>query len=187
MPYALIFICLIVLLPTTSAQEVINIYDVANTINELESEFKDKKTKTVKSKKQSPVPDEYAGLTEKEIEALEVKKERERRLNEQQIDKSSDDFLLQDPNLNERYEKGPYLVYDCLAGHWVCTAKAEFERCGQERQDALKDKLDNLVCADFQKFASADECIDQQVWQTHHNSNTPFCVGEKVKRYHFEY
>ena len=166
-----------------AGQDFTNLDAVNNTVEKLKEAFMEKKPK----KKVKPKKNEYAGMGPEQIEKLEIQKERERRLKEQQIDRNSDDFLLQDPNLSDRYQRGSYLVYDCKEMHWVCTAKAEFDRCKQLRDKALELKLNNLQCADFEKFASVDECIKHLTWQTNYQPQHRFCIGEQLKRYHFEY
>lgn len=85
------------------------------------------------------------------------------------------DFDQQDPFVNEIYQKGNYLVYDCLGKYWVCTGETEFKACKRERVQAIDESEKNIKCAHFAEFGSREECYKEQQRITHHGVINRFC------------
>lgn len=85
------------------------------------------------------------------------------------------DFLQQDPTMNTKYQRGRWLVYDCVDQHWVCTRKEEFEYCQKLRKKALLDKEKVLPCAYFKKFDKRELCWQEQLRLTNRANYYRFC------------
>lgn len=94
----------------------------------------------------------------------------------------SADFANQDQYMSDRYIKGPYLVYDCLGGHWACTGKEEFQRCAQERKDSLKMKDSKLKCAHFKKYSGYSDCVKKQMEMSQRGSRKSFCLDPELRQ-----
>ena len=186
-----IFILYLLLAQIAFAQEFEDISFKPDAYGKIENELKDLgvvKVKSEEQKKKEEIEKLFEGKSPEEIEKLQIEMEKERRIKEQSINKFSDDFLLMDPNLNLRYSKGSYLVYDCLGGYWVCTAKEEYERCTKEREISFEKMNSNLICANFRKFDTQDLCLEKQRWLTDYvSSEKRFCLSEKVKAETFKY
>lgn len=85
------------------------------------------------------------------------------------------DFLQQDPNMDAKYQKGRWLVYDCIDQHWVCTREEEFRYCEKLRKKAILDKEEALPCAYFKKFQSREMCWNEQLRLTNRAEHYLFC------------
>ena len=92
------------------------------------------------------------------------------------------DFLQQDPNMNSKYQRGRWLVYDCVDEHWVCTRKEEFEYCKKLRQKAILDNDEVLPCAYFKKFESRKRCWQEQTRLTDRANHYRFCFGTNKQK-----
>ncbi len=95
---------------------------------------------------------------------------------------SYQDITLLDPYLSYKYRRGPFLVYDCKAQHWVCTSVVESNRCSENRENELKDKKRELSCAAVKKFSSESECINEQKSLVDYGHSPRFCVNDLYKR-----
>lgn len=166
------------------AQNYTNLLEAPDTVKQLEQQFDLINKKEDKPQELAP---ELQGKTATEIEQIAIEKERARRLKEADLDKDSDDFLLQDPNLSERYQRGSYLVYDCASRHWVCTAKDEYQRCERERAEAKQNRQGNLVCGHFRKFDTIEQCQQKQRHMTDFNSSDRFCLSRALQMETFQY
>jgi len=62
---------------------------------------------------------------------------------------------------SDRYYSGANLVYDCEAGHWVCTDDFGVATCLERRQRAYENFEFNLKCMNYKKFGSRSECYDR--------------------------
>lgn len=116
-----------------------------------------------------------------------IAKEKERRAKEQEIDRDSDDFLLRDPNLNYKYQKGPYLVYDCQDHHWVCTGRLEYMRCEDQREHTKRQNGDFYTCQTIKKFESLDSCLSRQRRMTDYNPTDRFCYSKDYQQLTLKY
>lgn len=86
------------------------------------------------------------------------------------------DFDNDDPQMDEFYQKGSYLVYDCFTMHWVCTDKLEFNRCKIQRKEALLDYKENLPCAYFDEYKTRKLCQNAQTKMTNQARFEKFCL-----------
>ncbi len=76
---------------------------------------------------------------------------------------NTEEFSLLDSELSLKYQRGEFLIYDCVDEHWVCSAEPEFNRCKHERDFALKERNRELPCIPVQKFISEAVCQKTQV------------------------
>jgi hypothetical protein len=95
------------------------------------------------------------------------------------------DVLLRDPMLSLKYQRGAYLVYDCISQHWVCTSKFEFNLCKDERAEAIADNNTKLPCAAFDYFEDEGNlkaekvCNRYQMKLINRNEGKRFCLNIK--------
>lgn len=89
------------------------------------------------------------------------------------------DILQQDENLSFKYQKGRFLVYDCLDKNWVCTKSIEYERCKKIRNKAILDQDENFPCAYFEPYQTMDECHKKQTSLTNRSDVMVFCTKTK--------
>lgn len=90
------------------------------------------------------------------------------------------DFDNQDPAMNEKYEKGSHLVYDC-DGYYVCTKKEEYEYCKTRRSEAIEGLKVDLYCAPIEVFPSEKDCHARQLELTSEGKDILFCTHAKEK------
>jgi hypothetical protein len=89
------------------------------------------------------------------------------------------DVSLTDPILSLKYQRGKYLVYDCLEKHWVCTGKSEFDLCLEQREVGLLDKNSRMPCGAFDFFKTELNCQKHQTLLTNRGEGTRFCYNTK--------
>ncbi len=85
------------------------------------------------------------------------------------------DFDQQDPFVNEIYQKGNYLIYDCVGKYWVCTGKTEYNICKRNRKNAKAEFEKNIRCGYFAEFDSREACYKEQQKMTHYGDIARFC------------
>lgn len=85
------------------------------------------------------------------------------------------DIDQQDPNIDDFYQKGSFLVYDCKARHWVCTRELEYKRCQRHRKNAILDNNLELPCASFDIFKENKDCWKRQQELTDVAKYEQFC------------
>jgi hypothetical protein len=89
------------------------------------------------------------------------------------------DITLTDPLLSLKYQRGNYLVYDCMAKHWVCTGKSEYDLCLEQRVVGLLDKNNRMPCGAFSYFDSEKKCQKYQMKLIDRGEGTRFCYNTK--------
>jgi hypothetical protein len=89
------------------------------------------------------------------------------------------DVALTDPLLSLKYQRGKYLVYDCIDRHWVCTGKAEFDLCLEQRDVGLLDKNSRMPCGAFDYFENEKKCQKHQKKLINRGDGTRFCYNLK--------
>lgn len=85
------------------------------------------------------------------------------------------DIDLADPYMDALYQRGSFLVYDCVTRHWVCTQVLEYDRCVMNRKEALLDLKTILPCAHFDKFELRQDCKKRQQELTDVAKYEKFC------------
>lgn len=88
---------------------------------------------------------------------------------------SGEDIDQSDPYMDALYQKGPYLIYDCVTRHWVCTKELEYKRCLDNRKEALLDYASILPCAHFDVFNRREDCWQRQQELTNSAKYEQFC------------
>jgi hypothetical protein len=88
---------------------------------------------------------------------------------------SGEDIDQSDPYMDALYQRGPYLVYDCVTRHWVCTKELEYKRCLDNRKEALLDYKTILPCAHFDVFNRREDCWQRQQELTNSAKYEQFC------------
>tara|TARA_Y100000768_G_scaffold382909_1_gene364092 strand:+ start:11861 stop:12307 length:447 start_codon:yes stop_codon:yes gene_type:complete len=88
----------------------------------------------------------------------------------------NEDILLSDPYLSVLYQRGAYLIYNCIDGHWVCSGKAEFNSCKETRNEAIKERKVKLPCAPVRTFVSEDDCVAHQASLVNAATENRFCL-----------
>lgn len=101
--------------------------------------------------------------------------------------KANEDFSLFDSFLDNNYQRGGHLVYDCLEKHWVCTGAIEYNRCLRYRSTALKDNKNKLPCGVVKKFKNEKVCQLEQSRLTSRSDYSRFCFHDNYRRDHKDY
>lgn len=91
------------------------------------------------------------------------------------------DFDNSNPELDDFYLRGPYLVYDCVRNHWVCTQKLEHKRCQTQRKRSLLELDVRLPCAHFDEYANNESCVKDQLRLTNEARGDRFCLHPNQK------
>lgn len=88
------------------------------------------------------------------------------------------DDVIDDRDISDKFQLGRYLVYDCLESTWVCTRKAEFDRCIEHRRDAKLTFRKNLRCANFNKYETTKACQKVQQNMVNRGNANHFCENQ---------
>lgn len=99
----------------------------------------------------------------------------------------NEDILLSDPYLSVLYQRGSYMIYNCIDGHWVCSGKAEYEACRETRNIALKENQTKLPCAPIRKFTSEKACNQHQSSLVDAATRNRFCLHPSRSEIEIEY
>jgi hypothetical protein len=99
----------------------------------------------------------------------------------------STDILLFDNELSAFYQRGEYLVYDCVGKHWVCTGERENDRCVVSRKNAILDNKDSLPCAVVKKLKNHKVCTVEQGKLINENMQNRFCMHPKLRQRYRSY
>lgn len=87
-----------------------------------------------------------------------------------------------DDVISEKYDTGPYLIYDCEDKHWVCVQPSYFENCKKQRKRDLAsaEKLHHS-CSPIGKFPTKKSCFQRQLFLTTHFHGNRFCIKDEWK------
>lgn len=97
-------------------------------------------------------------------------------------EKVLNDFDPRTDIISEKYEAGPYLIYNCKEKYFVCVMEANYKECEAERTQENADKKLELGCAPISKMLNKKSCFQQQLFFVSQNQGTKFCVGESWKQ-----
>lgn len=91
--------------------------------------------------------------------------------------------LTYDPlidDISDKYQAGPYLIYDCLERHWVCVLESYYSLCHEQRKKDL-DLVENdlFSCAPIGKFPNKISCFQRQLFLTTHHHGDTFCIKKR--------
>jgi hypothetical protein len=92
------------------------------------------------------------------------------------------DVALEDPDLSLRYQRGSYLLYDCIEKHWVCTGSPEYNYCKKSREEAILDRSPKLPCAHVKLFKNEKSCNRTQQIITSRGDYARFCLHPEYKK-----
>lgn len=84
--------------------------------------------------------------------------------------------------ISEKYEAGPYLIYDCKEKHFTCVLESYYKECEVKRAQDNHDKKLELSCAPIAKMLNKKSCFQQQLFFVSQNQGTKFCVEESWKQ-----
>lgn len=98
-----------------------------------------------------------------------------------EMSEKNKELLLLDSELSDLYQRGPFLVYDCVNKHWVCTASNEFKRCEGGRVKAIEDKKAKMPCVPVKDFKTEASCITQQKYVTNSGMSSVSCIHPEIK------
>ena len=105
----------------------------------------------------------------------------------QQPESEGQDILLKDPYLSVLYQRGKFLIYNCLDQHWVCAGEGEFAACLLEREESIADNQRALPCAPVQEFSSEQACNKYQRDLTDFNMENRFCLHPEQGKQELNY
>jgi len=97
-------------------------------------------------------------------------------------EKVLNDFDPRTDIISEKYEAGPYLIYNCQEKHFVCVMEANYKECEEQRSKDNAEKKLELSCAPISKMLNKKSCFQQQLFFVSQNQGTKFCVGESWKQ-----
>lgn len=80
--------------------------------------------------------------------------------------------------ISEKYEAGPYLIYDCEDKHWVCVGESFYKECEEKRAEDLKARKLATRCAPITKYPVKKSCFQRAQFLVGKNHGTRFCIGE---------
>ncbi len=82
----------------------------------------------------------------------------------------------------DNYEAGPFLLYDCMEGHWTCVTEEFYRECEKARESQLyaKDRI-QFSCAPMAEFANKKSCFQRQLFLTTNNFGQGLCIRDEWK------
>lgn len=83
--------------------------------------------------------------------------------------------------ISEKYEAGPYLIYDCVDKHWVCVLEEFYRGCQSLREESLAKGSVSLACAPIGKFPTKRSCFQRTLFMATHNHGDRFCINDKFR------
>ena len=85
-------------------------------------------------------------------------------------------------DISEKYEAGPYLIYDCQSQSWICVLQSYYENCQTSRDKDLKENLVNLSCAPIGEFPNKKSCFQRQLFLASQSHGVRFCIADSWKK-----
>lgn len=89
--------------------------------------------------------------------------------------------------ISEKYEAGPYLIYDCQAKHYVCVLENYYKDCETLRAQNIHERKLDLGCAPLGMLPNKKSCFQKQLFLVSQNHGTRFCIGEEWKQKEIEF
>lgn len=84
--------------------------------------------------------------------------------------------------ISDKYEAGPYLIYDCQDQHYVCVLESYAKVCDEKRAQDIHDKKVSLSCATLAVMPNKKSCFQKQLFMASQNHGNKFCVHEEWKQ-----
>lgn len=97
-------------------------------------------------------------------------------------EKELNDFDPKVDIISDKYEAGPFLIYDCKDKHYVCVLESYFKECGESRAKDIHDRKLELSCAPISEHLNKKSCFQKQLFMVSQNHGTKFCVGDDWKQ-----
>jgi hypothetical protein len=85
-------------------------------------------------------------------------------------------------NFSEKYEGGPFLIYDCVDKHWVCVLESYYMACEKQRREDIDNKKQLLSCAPLGTYLNKKSCYQRQLYMVGQNYETRFCLHPDMKQ-----
>ena len=83
--------------------------------------------------------------------------------------------------ISDKYEAGPFLIYDCVDKHYTCVLESYFKECVDSRSKDIHDKKVELSCAPIAEHLNKKSCFQKQLFMVSQNHGNKFCVGNDWK------
>jgi len=83
--------------------------------------------------------------------------------------------------ISEKYDAGPFLIYNCKDQHYVCVMADSNKDCEDQRAQAIHEKKLEMDCAPVAEFPNKKSCFQQQLFLVSQNHGTRFCIGPDWK------
>lgn len=83
--------------------------------------------------------------------------------------------------ISEKYDAGPFLIYDCEDKHFVCVMAEYNKDCEEKRAQAAHEKKLDMGCAPIAELPNKKSCFQQQLFLISQNHGTRFCTGPDWK------
>ena len=83
--------------------------------------------------------------------------------------------------VSDKYEVGPYLIYDCVDKHWVCVLESYYRQCEETRKQAQLEKKDQLGCLPAGDMGNKKSCFQKQLYFVSHFFGPRQCIGDEWK------
>ncbi len=86
--------------------------------------------------------------------------------------------------ISEKHRSGTYLIYECKERKFICVDDESFDKCREERRDALNGDvfLKLLPCAPLKKFEDIFDCHDEIYKNMYRMSNKRFCIHPRYSQ-----
>jgi hypothetical protein len=85
-------------------------------------------------------------------------------------------------SFSQKYEGGPYLMYDCVDKHWVCVLESYYTDCEKLRAVDIENKKFTLGCAAIGQFPTKKACFQRQLYMIGQNYETRFCIHPDMQQ-----
>ena len=80
--------------------------------------------------------------------------------------------------ISDKYDAGPYLIYDCLEKHWTCVSEENFTTCKSDREeDSLKLDVYTHSCSPIGLFPTKESCNQRKLFLSTHHHGQRFCIA----------
>jgi hypothetical protein len=89
--------------------------------------------------------------------------------------------------ISDKYEAGPFLIYDCVDKHYVCVLESYFKDCSEARAKDIHEKKLDMTCAPISEHLNKKSCFQKQLFMVGQNHGTKFCVGDDWKQKEIEF
>lgn len=96
--------------------------------------------------------------------------------------KSLNEFDPRTDIISEKYEAGPFLIYDCEDQHYVCVMESFYKECLEKRSIDLHEQKIKVGCAALSETPNKKSCFQKQLFMSSQNHGKRFCIGPEWKQ-----